>query len=108
MRLNPNQPKRVIKVTRYIDINFAMRDDCLDNMVPSDLRMLVSERDELLEQRDKMLLITKSTLCPDCQTSGEFSVGGGYLAGCKFCSGRADLINEIEQSKQTTEGDIDG
>jgi hypothetical protein len=62
---------------------------------------------KLLEQRDKMLLITKSTLCPDCQTSGEFSVGGGYLAGCKFCSERANLINEIEASKQTKEGDIE-
>ena len=28
-----------------IDMDFARRDDCLDNMVPSDLRMLVGERD---------------------------------------------------------------
>ena len=28
-----------------IDMDFARRDDCLDSMVPSDLRMLVGERD---------------------------------------------------------------
>lgn len=28
-----------------IDMDFARRDDCLDNMMPSDLRMLVGERD---------------------------------------------------------------
>jgi len=30
-----------------IDFNFACRDDCLDKMVPSDLRVLVAERDYL-------------------------------------------------------------
>ena len=30
-----------------ITIEFARRDDCLDKMVPSDLRVLVSERDAL-------------------------------------------------------------
>jgi len=32
-----------------ITFDFACRDDCLDKMVPSDLRELVSERDRLLE-----------------------------------------------------------
>ncbi len=31
-----------------IDFDFACRDDCLDLMVPSDLRKLVAERDTLL------------------------------------------------------------
>lgn len=34
----------------YITFEFATRDDCLDKMVPSDLRQLVSDRDALLEQ----------------------------------------------------------
>ena len=33
-----------------ITFEFACRDDCLDKMVPSDLRALVSERDVLREQ----------------------------------------------------------
>jgi hypothetical protein len=32
-----------------IDFDFACRDDCLDRMVPSDLRTLVAERDRLRE-----------------------------------------------------------
>jgi hypothetical protein len=32
-----------------IDFNFATKDDCLDKMVPSDLRQLVRERDKLRE-----------------------------------------------------------
>lgn len=32
---------------REITIEFARRDDCLDRMVPSDLRAVVSERDHL-------------------------------------------------------------
>ena len=34
----------------YITFEFATQDRCLDMMVPSDLRMLVGERDRLLEQ----------------------------------------------------------
>lgn len=30
-----------------VTFEFACRDDCLDGMVPSDLRMLVAERDKL-------------------------------------------------------------
>lgn len=33
-----------------ITMEFARRDDCLDRMVPSDLRQLISERDQLLAQ----------------------------------------------------------
>ena len=33
-----------------IDMDFARRDDCLDKMVPSDLRVLIGERDMLIEQ----------------------------------------------------------
>lgn len=34
-----------------IDYGFACQDDCLDKMVPSDLRKLVAERDELQAER---------------------------------------------------------
>jgi len=30
-----------------IDFEFACRDDCLEHMIPSDLRQSVSERDQL-------------------------------------------------------------
>lgn len=33
-----------------ITIEFARMDDCLDRLVPSDLRILVSERDHLLQR----------------------------------------------------------
>ena len=37
-----------------IDFNFSTRDDCLDRMVPSDLRKLVVERDQAEEQVIKL------------------------------------------------------
>lgn len=36
--------------TMYVTSDFARRDDCLDKMVPSDLRVLVEERDNALER----------------------------------------------------------
>ncbi len=38
-----------------ITFEFATRDDCLDQMVPSDLRQLVAERDAALRQRDALV-----------------------------------------------------
>ena len=37
-----------------ITIEFARRDDCLDKMVPSDLRVLVAKRDTLQAERDRL------------------------------------------------------
>ena len=37
-----------------IDFNFSTRDDCLEQMVPSDLRKLVVERDQAEEQLLKL------------------------------------------------------
>ena len=37
-----------------IDFEFACRDDCLSKMVPSDLRMLVCERDDAVKELEKM------------------------------------------------------
>lgn len=34
-----------------IDFDFACQDDCLDKMVPSDLRALISERDRLKDDQ---------------------------------------------------------
>ena len=42
------------KPTSDITFGFATRDDCLGKMVPSDLRLLVGERDRLLEQNEKL------------------------------------------------------
>ncbi|MFL3972084.1 hypothetical protein [Pseudomonas aeruginosa] len=35
-------------MSKKIDMEFARRDDCLERMVPSDLRLLISERDAAL------------------------------------------------------------
>lgn len=37
-----------------IDYGFACQDDCLDKMVPSDLRKLVAERDVLQNEREAL------------------------------------------------------
>jgi hypothetical protein len=37
-----------------IDFNFATQDGCLDKMVPSDLRQLVRERDELAARAERL------------------------------------------------------
>lgn len=37
-----------------IDFDFACQDDCLDRMVPSDLRTLVAERDRLQSRLDEL------------------------------------------------------
>lgn len=39
-----------------IDFDFATRDDCLDRMVPSDLRQLVAERDRLRAKYDELIM----------------------------------------------------
>jgi len=39
-----------------ITAEFAKKDDCLDRMIPADLRSLVSERDAALRERDALLL----------------------------------------------------
>lgn len=38
----------------HITFDFATKDDCLDKMVPSDLRQLVSERDHAIKERDAL------------------------------------------------------
>lgn len=42
-----------------ITFDFATRDDCLERMVPSDLRMLIAERDQLREKVADYDLIRK-------------------------------------------------
>ena len=37
-----------------ITFEFATHDDCLDKMVPSDLRVLVAERDRLIERNREL------------------------------------------------------
>lgn len=44
----------------WITSEFARMDRCLNNMVPSDLRMLVAERDALKEK------LREVGVCPDC------------------------------------------
>ena len=42
-------------MSKEITFDFATRDDCLDQMVPSDLRALVSERDTLQAENERLL-----------------------------------------------------
>lgn len=42
-----------------IDIEFSRRDDCLDLMVPSDLRLLVSERDTAAGQVGDLSMLVR-------------------------------------------------
>ena len=37
-----------------ITAEFAKQNDCLERMIPADLRLLVSERDEALRERDAL------------------------------------------------------
>ena len=51
-----------------ITMEFARRDDCLDKMVPSDLRVLIGERDSALEQLKELEVVlqnVKSALLPN-------------------------------------------
>jgi len=38
-----------------IDFDFATRDDCLQQMVPSDLRRIVKERDRLRDEKSDLV-----------------------------------------------------
>jgi hypothetical protein len=62
-----------------ITFEFATTDDCLDKMVPSDLRKLVSERDtalqrlHVIEQAAKALLaeLSQHQVCTSCGCGAE-------------------------------------
>ena len=43
-----------------IDFEFATKDDCLQKMVPSDLRVIISERDKLREEKVELLEMLES------------------------------------------------
>ena len=66
-----------------ITYEFACRDDCLDNMVPSDLRALVVERDKLLAEnkRLKSLLVDWQEFAKDV-TAGD-AAGQNRLDGLR-------------------------
>jgi hypothetical protein len=67
-----------------IDKEFARRDDCLSAMVPSDLRVLIAERDAALakvEELEVKLLDRKQ----DPVIIGASRVG--KIACCKACNG---------------------
>lgn len=58
------QGAKLKEMVMSIDFEFATRDDCLDRMVPSDLRALVSERDrlqaEVEQQAMRIKVLTKT------------------------------------------------
>ena len=45
-----------------ITMEFARQDYCLDKMVPSDLRLLVGERDRLKEENEKLQIALAAAL----------------------------------------------
>lgn len=58
-----------------ITFEFACQDDCLDKMVPSDLRKLVAERDALLEAIETALHGTKLDDCGNRDDDGLYPWG---------------------------------
>ncbi|WP_286974943.1 hypothetical protein [Pseudomonas sp.] len=42
-----------------IDMDFARRDDCMDSLVPSDLRMIIGERDVALGQVGDLSMLVR-------------------------------------------------
>ena len=53
-----------------IDFEFATQDDCLQKMVPSDLRAIINERDHLREENtDLLAALEKSLLLVDTSSS---------------------------------------
>ena len=60
-----------------IDFAFACRDDCLDLMVPSDLRILVAERDRLKDEIERLRNHIKS------------------IAGCIAMEKPCDALREV-------------
>lgn len=63
-----------------IDFDFACRDDCLDQMVPSDLRVLVGQRDKALEQV-AMLESRLSSATQECAQLRREALEAGQYAG---------------------------
>ena len=49
-----------------ITFEFAVRDDCLDKMVPSDLRQLVAERDHALSEVDGLTMTMRDIASHGC------------------------------------------
>jgi len=81
-----------------ITFEFATHDDCLDKMVPSDLRVLVAERDRLIERNRKLELQAVNLPEPVDERNDEdkllhlFKLSHGEMTGA--C--RAEVIRDDE------------
>ena len=86
-----------------ITAEFAKKHDCLDRMIPSDLRLLVSERDAALRERDALRELLKAAECPNnCIDKGGYYDNMGEVSQCQFCHEYSKLVQE--PSKQQASG----
>lgn len=66
-----------------ITMEFARQDDCLDKMVPSDLRLLVGERDDLERRNAELLKFQDRTLRGQCVCSSD-GTDREHYPGCRL------------------------
>ena len=95
-------------MSEKIDMEFARRDDCLERMVPSDLRLLISERDKAeaeaqalreevakLTQYNKSLNEENTRLLVDCEeTDKEVVVLRTKLAMAEDAAAKGDAARQ--------------
>lgn len=71
----------------YITFDFATRDDCLDQMVPSDLRKLITERDQAKEEvvklRKDVALLRAEMVCVNDELIKELNAQIGIVQNSK-------------------------
>lgn len=79
----------------WITPEFARMDNCLDRMVPSDLRVLVAERDAMKEK------LCEIGVCPDCLQEADMDEDGPF-SHCK-CSTGEDYAKRPLQRLQLLE-----
>ena len=78
-----------------IDFEFATQDDCLQRMVPSDLRAIISERDWLRKEKAELLEELEDRY-------HDTKCGCGHPA-CRRCQVDARTLAVINKAKGETE-----
>lgn len=80
----------------HITFEFATKDDCLDKMVPSDLRQLVCERDNAIKELDALAAQVESARnWLTTVTQGECVCHSGQITGYVVDYDKLDEIGEI-------------
>lgn len=89
-----------------IDFDFACQDNCLDHMVPSDLRQLVSERDRALERVRELENTLRSATPVPRQTSDTLSEMGVFVPlSVSYYRLETDLLEQALESGRKPDED---